>query len=379
MAELVDGVLDASGIGTYGTIAAAEQQAEVLNNPKEWHNLGNPMTLMFKAATRGAKPSCFLCIILASVFLNREYLMRCDERTQPILSASFCEYTKAYVRSFPLIALIVAILMSCRQILHHRMYYEFMKRGVLIDFERYSPLADPLFPILLWCAINAIAHFALSFVKEHNESLNHAVIDQRMMKAIQKLAAFYVVPTGLFIMFLYNGYDTNSSLLPLNKYFGGDPDEARRLLGRMRYITEGATAAATENLSPSEDLDEAIRQVTFGAEVLMKESKTKADAIPPMSQWRLICGLWPARFLMHSSRNDEESQEFRRVWNVMSVFSLLVISSIIAFFLRQFYLKIWNVIYKEEYSDVAGLVVALGHSILAAMLAYPLIRTITRS
>merc|ERR1719199_522011 len=126
--------------------------------------------------------------------------MSCDSRKVGEYLAGGCEYTKAYVRCFPLLALVVALMVSCRQILQHRMYYELLKHGVLLDIENFSALADPLFQVVIWCALNATGHFVMDIVTaEHmvSHDLKHIqgiVAQQSFMSEVKKIAAFYLVP-----------------------------------------------------------------------------------------------------------------------------------------------------------------------------------------
>jgi hypothetical protein len=365
---------ETKNICTYGSVAAAESQ-RLAPGEKEWHQLGSPVVLLMSSGVVFGRQCVALGIILASVFYSHEYLMTCDSRQVGFAAGALCEYTKAYVRCFPLLALVVSLMVTCRQILQHRLYYVLLKHGVVQDIENFSPLADPLFLIVVWCAINAAAHFCLTIHEAHGMHFNKQVQDQ-----IKRVAVFYLVPTGLFMMFLYAGYDLEATLLPLNKYFDEDPAEARRALGTMPFLQEPASAFAVNELNeqeggPSVHLEEAIRQVTKLAEAKMQEAEVCQDVIPPLSRWRLMGCMWPAKFLLHRNRVDMESTNFRHAWYLIGACTMCVILAVLFLFVRTTFGKIDDVASGQR-EDLFGLIVTLLHVGLTIRLAVGLLENI---
>merc|ERR1719282_901541 len=131
-------------------------------------------------------------------------------------------------------------------ILNHRIYYQMLRHGVLINFEPFRPWQDPLFWILAWCILNALPHFLLNIWHVHtvracllmghagcSESFmqltfSEAFSDTRFLHDAHKVAVFYFVPSVVFFLFLWTSYDINAALVPLSKYFEDDPEAARQ-------------------------------------------------------------------------------------------------------------------------------------------------------
>jgi len=276
-----------------------------------------------------------LALIAGHVMASSEYLMSCNPHEVGLLRAYACEYTKASVRCFPLLGMIVTLLVAARWLLHHRIYYEILKHGVILDFENFSPLSDPLFQVLMVYLSFAGLHFVLNVswawgltLNPHDNASNaHKLSSHEFLSEVQSLAVFYFAPAIVFMMFLYDSYDTEAMLLPLSKYFEEDPAWARKTLGQAPFIAEAAAACVTRDgaifevgssgkLCTTRDVysELAKRALAYGEGGLSQESGQMSEPPPPLSRWRLVSTLWPARVLLDKRLDDEESKSFRRVW-----------------------------------------------------------------
>lgn len=313
--------------------------------------------------------------------------MPCDDRKVGIFNAILCEYTKAYVRCFPLLGLIVSILVASRMLLQQRAYYEMLSHGTLITFEKFQPFKDPLFLILAWCMSNAFFHFALDIWVAHEFSFN-IVEDlskfqaQEFQHQIHRVAIFYVAPSMLFMLFLWTSYDTELVLLPLNKYFEDDSDAARRTLSEVTILPEDEAARIINQGLIYHGLDETnltIEDLCDNLAALATDpglhSPNQVEA-EHLSSWRLMSTLWPAKFMLDPRLKDDDSIHFRHVWYIFLLGAFSMIAVVFYFFAWITYKDV-NDILEGQLTDTSGMIVELAHSSMTAFLAYHFLDTIS--
>merc|ERR1719454_2154069 len=112
-------------------------------------------------------------------------MMSCDSRSIGMAASLACEYTKAYVRWFPLLALVVTLIVASRLMLCQRIYYELLKKEAILGFHPISPAKDPLFLILMWCFFSACLHFFLE-VYVTTQSLSASALKKIFIHSQQK-------------------------------------------------------------------------------------------------------------------------------------------------------------------------------------------------
>jgi hypothetical protein len=302
-------------------------------------SLGDPWGLLLSAGTTIARQCMTLGLILFSVMTSHEYLMSCDTRKlgDPpgrYLLGDFCEYSKAYVRCFPILAVVVTLIVSSRQILQHRMYYQMLRHGMLLDIENFSAFSDPLFWIVVWCALNAFLHFAVNVI--HSLGSVEAMKSDSFMEEVETRVVFFVMPACLYLAFLYGSYDTEATLMPLSKYFEElGQEQAQDVLGKMPFIPETAVAAAVQrDLCPlgsrahlPETAEEAYALLQKKALQRAEEAKRDPEAEMPLSRWRLVSTMWPGQFLLNSGLSDPESVRFRMPWYIFCSISFCVMGA----------------------------------------------------
>lgn len=376
-----DASLKSTSVPSYGS--AGREAEKYAPDSLEWVTWGSPLNLLLTAGKSLLRQVVALGLIIFSVFTSSEYLMSCDSRKVGMTAAVFCEYTKAYVRCFPLLALVIAMMVSTRQILQHRVYYKLLRHGALLDIENFSPLSDPLFLMMLASAVQAIAHFVINICHAHSLNLTKLQIigDKQFLAEAQETMAFYVIPTGLFVSYLWFAYDTEGELLPLSKYMEADPEYARKTIQGMPFLREDATAAAVDELCPAgqpsplmpEDAGEAYSMLI---ERSLAKANADPDSIPRLSRWRLVSTMWPAEFLLNSSRADEESLSFRRTWYAFSGLVLGVMVLIFFYFISTTIEKI-NDVRDGQLSDIAGVIVGFLHLLVSVWLVVAILKNIT--
>ncbi|CAK0857249.1 unnamed protein product [Prorocentrum cordatum] len=318
-----------------------------------------------------------LGIIIVSVFFSHDYLMSCDPSLYGYPVAAGCEYTKAYVRCFPLLALLVAIMVSSRMFLQHRMYYRLLKHGVLLDIENFSPLSDPLFLCILFCVANAFMHYALLVWTSaglslfSNVSMGALTPDGLISGKADDASVFFIGPVVLYVVYLYGAYDTEASLLPLSKYFEEDPETARRSLAGMEMIQEPATAAAVRlDICPTgealeaelpDDMEELLELLVKKAKARQRAAETDPEAVPPLSRWRLVSTMWPAELLLRGGLADDESHKFRQSWYCFCALALAVMIGILYSNVESLIDKIADVLNGQANTDTVGAIVIALH------------------
>jgi len=378
---------------SYGTVAKVAVGDDKVF---DWESRGEPLTLLLQAGQLVGKQYVALAMIVFQVFYmshdQEQYLMSCDERKTGVGVALACEYTKAYVRCFPLLAMVISLVVAARLILYQRTYYTMLRRGVLCDFENFHPLSDPLFRVVLWCIAHAFCHFVLDIWLDAGMSWN-IVDDMRKVKEpvlqahVEKVLVFYVVPTMFALLFLYASYDIESMLLPLSKYWEEDPRWARQSLNSMVFVEEKEVAnivmmgltlhgdgpkgfqdACTEIMARC-PRPEGPHQGFVGPALEEGAEVPIAEEAGPLSPWRLVSRMWPAQLLLDERLEDAGSQRFRLAWTLFGSLSLCLMVFVFFFFVRQVKKDIFDVM-EGQFPDSGALAVELAHAITTGWISW---------
>jgi len=352
----------------------------------KWEERGSILSLAGEIGLSTGKQLIALGMIVVQIYYAKDLLMDCDSRTCGVYKAILCEYTKAYVRCFPLLAISVSLIVASRMLLIHRIYYELLKKKACMDFHNPPPTKDPLFLLLCWCCCNACFHFLLEIWSEHKLS------DVEMMKRfvsptqtemgndIKRAATLYVGPAIVFMVFLWQAYDVEDKLLPLSKYLEEDPGEARRILKDMRVIPEkvavrvlnqekvrfkdddGNRLTADQVLTNfvrrcNEEPDDEVEKDVDGEEDRQMAMVDEEDGEPTTY---LIREMWPGRLLLDYRLQDSRSKPFRRFWFVLCTIQGIIMACLMPIFGHLIYHDFHDVL-NQHYVDSAGLIVELGH------------------
>lgn len=314
--------LGVAQIATYG--ATVDEAGAQATKVYEWESRGEVMTLVIETAAIIGKQVFALTMIILQVSFNKKYLMDCDDRVIGLGPALACEWTKTYVRCFPLMALVVSLMAASRYLLHHRIYYELLRHKILLNFDNFPGHKDPLFLILVWCALNAFAHFIFNLWKYFNFDIYNpktavqGAMGADFQKELNKVAIFYMIPTGIFLAFLYGSYDTEAQLIPLSKYIEEDPVEMRKVVANMVVLDEQVASRVTEK----GHLYDAVEDQCTTADVfqeLVEECRAEQEQHPDkqpdsLGAWRLVSTQWPAQILLDTRLSDDKADRFRHVW-----------------------------------------------------------------
>lgn len=355
----------------------------------QWEQRGGILRLSIEFASTVGTQSLALCAILNQVHYSRSLLMSCDSRQVGITVAVFCEYTKAYVRCFPLLAIIVSLIVASRMFLCQRMYYKMLKKGAILDFDNFKPLKDQLFIALLWSAFNAWMHFVLEL------SINHPITPAALMRMgltekawmaeIHKVASLYVTPSIVFLVFLYMSYDEEARLLPLSKYFEEDPSIARQTLGSMLFLPEAIAAGVVKRREVKfKHSDGKYHTSDEVFALFVKQCKTYVGSqaeqmaegsLEKSSHVHLICGMWPGRLLLDDRLADDSSYHFRLYWLGCSAVQTCLITAIIACLANEIVGDVRD--FRDgQISDLAALIVSVLHAVLLLYLGFSLFKVV---
>lgn len=342
---------DADSMKFYGSCA---------EDGPEWHSRGTPLTLLLQAGAQVGRHIVALGLVVLQIYFasERRHLMNCDSRIIGLPAALTCEFSKGFVRYFPLLALMVSLMVVARMLLSTRAFYEILRRDALLDFENFSPLKDPLFRVLSVCIVLAMSHFIFGMFHSCDEYTLEQLKRQR--ENAQRVAMFYFVPTIVFLAFLWSSYDIEANLVPLSKYFEENPDAARRNLGKMPFIPE-ATAAhiVRSGLSFKTPGGGPCETSEVYKELISRAEKADPQSIEDMSDWRLVSTMWPAKLVLDPRLADQASMQFRWAWYVFSGLTLLTMAFIFYFFIKQGLGDLEDV-YNNQISDVASLAAEIG-------------------
>ena len=348
----------AAQASSYGTA----DHAEALGRPFEWHERGEPLRLLITTVISVGGQYAALGVITLTVYTSKTLFVACDSREQPLAIALACECTKASMRSFVMLAMVISLLIALRQIARQRLYYVMLKRGVMLDFETVSPINDPLFILLTICLAISLSHCLVVAWQFHQDE--KSLMD--FMVFMNRIVTRYLAHCCVFLAFLATAYDTENQLLPLSKYVEEDPPAARCLMNHLVVISEEAASKAVEiglhlpSNASSEQVCEALVKAAQNpgskveAGTLTEQLLSHATA---EKHAKFIAEMWPARVLLDPRLQDDDSRKFKTVWYFISGFSLPLTLLVFIFFLRQVRLDI-NDVKDGQTEDLGGLLIA---------------------
>jgi len=284
-------------------------------------------------------------------------------------------------------ALIVSLIVANRMLLCQRMYYKVLKKGAILDFHKFKPYKDQLFVALSWSAFNAFMHFALELSVNHPVSpaslFRLGLSEKALLAEIQKVASLYVMPSLVFLAFLYMSYDEEARLLPLSKYFEEDPSLARSTLASMHFLPEHVGARVVKSHEVKwKDSNGNYRTSDEMFDVFVKQCKTYTGtqseemaegSLDQFSHVHLISGMWPGRLLLDDRCADDSSYYFRLYWFGISALGASIMIAIIVCVAKTSVEKMHD-IHSGQLSDVAAVFVQMLHAVLLIYLGSSLFR-----
>lgn len=173
----------------------------------------------------------------------KSYLMDCNEEAVNFAQTCICESTKAFVRCFAPVSIIVALVVASQLVLSQRVFYAMIRSGVLIDFKNLSPIKDPLFWWVLLNGVLAISHFVFHMLVAEQMHIGKDNLEN-VIASLKQDMLFFGLPAILYVVFLYLSYDVEWLLLPLNKFWEEDPEWAHKTSSEMAFVQEWVASLA---------------------------------------------------------------------------------------------------------------------------------------
>lgn len=375
LAEAVRSAVDRTegggqGSGDYGSLShAGHGHQDFEHETFNWEHRTNPWMLFFNTGINLGKNVAALAIVYWTLLMKHEYMMACDGRIHSTVSVYACEYTKAYIRAFPLLAANVSLIVGWRVLLQQRVYYGMLKAGGLLDFTNVRAAKDPLVIILAVSLVHGLAHFVLKFSTAWFSASSDAFFEHRKLEQeMQVTFSKFLVPCFIFMAFFYGSYDVEKTLIPLSKYFEEDPEYAQRALGRMKHLEEHVVRYEVV----SRDVVGAVGDRPTVQKVyhrLIDSYATAKDEYPKKQdssgifEWRLFYTLWPASLLVDPRLEDAGSRSFRHMTMVFLLLAILLeVATVVAFLYQAYHNVVIDYWVQGEREDLCSFAVSLLHA-----------------
>lgn len=345
------------------------------DHPMEWEKRGTVLGILASVLATAGSHIMYLGLMFGMMKTGR--MISCKNgggHGFGFWGAYACDYTKAYLECFPELALTVCLLIVGRNLLQTRLYYGLLMRGSVLQFRSKSMFKDALVGFFLWCYAHCLLHLLLimwliwqaGFEDQFLEELRvtkagrlrpSAVFlgpgpDARMSEpqvVIQEpfdnpvlraqisllvdLVGFFVIPSSLFLVYLFTGYDVEMSFVPMSQYFFDARksdgvawhtrvhanlsvmnDDAVRLLV-MHKQDEIHDAA----LTVSDALDEIVRLYERDGKQYEDEAREAGQSFIGISKAH-----WPCRLLVSEDASSLSSVSFRAVWLIFVAVALIL-------------------------------------------------------
>lgn len=302
----------------------------------DWEKGYQPWSLVVRAMLTIGKQAAILLFTYSQVSAwnsaNHKVMMNC--RRDWVGGWAYpCEATKAFARSFPLIAASISMATASRFILQSRLFYHLIRRGALLDYDNYRAVGDTLALVLAICFLCSLLHFVLDL----------CLPPFNTWEKLSDVGTVYIAPCCVFWVLFDSLSDVERHFVPLTRFYEDDPAWAKAHLAKSEMYQEatvkrsaeaGRTALRAAHGRSEYTLDELLDETLKASEV--HSPQHGAEAIHgrlPQVNLTLLKGLWPARLLLDQRLSDQESTNFRRAWLSFNVLFVLVQATVVALLL----------------------------------------------
>lgn len=260
-----------------------------------WAKKHNSWALLQFAAILVASKIVALILLFWHLFTEHDYMLRCDgDFSMPV--AYTCQWTKAFIRAFPLLALNASVAVAFRVLLQMRMYYTSLQLKGLLDFVDARMLHNPLF----WALVISLAHGAVHVMLKIVYMVDETVSGK--LHAAATISKSFILPALLFMALFYHSADIEKHLIPLSKYFEEDVEYSKRTLGHITAMDERAVyydvwqrdvvgSTGVKQASLFQVVQNLIDN--YGGAASQWLQKT-----PAQRGWSWFHGFWPGRILL---------------------------------------------------------------------------------
>lgn len=294
----------------------------------EWAEKYRSWPLVYSGFSRVGKQAAILVFLFYQICSwnpsNHHLLMSCRK---DLLGAWVypCEATKAITRCFPLFAASLAMIVTGRFILQHRIYYLMLLKKVLLDFTNYNVKQDIVLMTLFLGFLCSLLHFVLAFFFPPYLTLDNIML----------ITSLYLVPCFVFFLLMQEASDVEWSMVPLAKFVEADVAWAKQHIAQCQLFTDGCIRyhipEAMKRIHDQKqdgrfDLDELLNEIIrLSHEEPMEEDKAAH------SMFMTVYSMWPGRILLSPHLKDRKSIRFRKAFmTYTAVVAVILCCSVIA-------------------------------------------------
>ena len=368
---------------SYGSIEAGHKQTAT------WEDeYASPWMILFNTIALVGYQILSMAIVAYQVLFKRHYVMRCTHHELSAWQLWTCEYTKAFTRFFPLVAILISMSLARSMILIQRMYYELLRHGAVLQFKEYKTTREPVFYILIFCLASGASNWLLDSLTPGSDEL-YWTEPSPFMSTVEKVRQwliYLVVPMTTFVLSIFFAHEPTYYLVPLSRYLHAGSTEgaeaARQRLAQLVLVQEELVAPAAKHIEvpvPSRDDRDAATSAVYRQ--LIKTSRDLEDGgCVTVGRKRLTVlksqitdRYWPAKLLFNLALADEGSKQFRLVSGFYDVVCICA-AAICGWIFIQHAAGEFVDIQRGEIEDVAALVVEAAHACYAVFYIYKIWR-----
>lgn len=333
----------------------------------EWERRGTILGLLMDLGGRSSYQWMVILPMVFALYRWESYAhkpgfgpLECPKTEQhPLKFVIWCEYTKAYVEAFPLLAIVVLLLWTGRELLQKRYYYKMLKNLGVVQFGSNVLRKDPIGIILFVYFGHLVAHIIyLIYMAIHIEESLQDVADEG--RNVRRTASQQVtldldhgivkvpeeadphwqnvsivitsmgVPATLLIVFFYLSYDIELTLVPLSEYTHAceKAKDDKSALGNLQVMPDRFAKAVLPDLQlqplpagsrewwPLSDWLVAVRE-----EAARAKKTGELDSLPTIG---LMGSLWPGELLLGKRVDGRDALYFRLFWACFASAALFV-------------------------------------------------------
>lgn len=329
-------------------VTTGDPEAQEEEKPqKEWEKRGEMLALIVNVAMIIWFQSIPLLTMFGHAIANIGHWFPCEEGGRydlSMTSACVCGYTQGFTRCFAPLSCTVMILFIGRELLQKRLFYGVLRRHGVVQFASNNPLTDPLALAVLVTFAHVILYliyivYATSLLStsttskfiQHtggeygdvNDAEHLFAGDNYAFQMVVELVTFYALPSTLFVVFFFTGYDIEATLVPLSQYVHDayDAGEGNQLSNLQilddAHCRQMVESKAAELLAKANVHEEEFEQVIESYNGWSKEDE--------LGKVYMLQSLWPAYVLLPVEASGESGAKlFRVLWMVFLVTSLIV-------------------------------------------------------
>lgn len=258
-----------------------------------------------------------------------------------------CEVTRCALFCIPAVFTCSLFVVVMRLALQMRVYYVLLKNGGLLNFQFSFAHRDPIVLAVFLNMIVGMGHYVLRelvMFNNHDVKLSEVHHIEHFVKLGRDRfdLKFVIAPVVVYLYFFWCAHDVESFLIPLSKYYEADPEYARQALGNVEYMQElDARQLVLERdfvgHAEKPQMEAVLRELVYTASIeraavsdfwdlreaawsSCQGAEDEKATIGKRRSWdeELVSSMWPARLLLDSRVQDDETTCFGNVFRIIA-------------------------------------------------------------